>query len=137
MINILLVEDSLEDAKLIIRALGQIPNPCKIHHVEDGQEALDFLFDNTKPMPQLIIMDLKMPRVDGLEVLNILKNDEAKRVIPVVMLTSSKEERDIVNSYKLGVNAYIVKPVDFKDFTETVNRLGLFWVKVNQPPALR
>jgi two-component system response regulator len=135
MINILLVEDSLEDAKLIIRALGQIPNPNKIHHVEDGQEALDFLFDDTKPTPQLIIMDLKMPRVDGLEVLKVLKKDEAKRVIPVVMLTSSKEERDVLNSYKLGVNAYIVKPVDFKEFIETVNRLGSFWLKVNQPPA--
>jgi two-component system response regulator len=135
MINILLVEDSIEDAKLIIRALNQIKAHDKIHHLEDGQEALDYLFQPDSPLPQLIIMDLKMPRVDGLEVLRRLKADERRKVIPVVMLTSSKEEQDIINSYQLGVNAYIVKPVDFHKFTSTVSSLGSFWLSVNQPPA--
>ena len=136
MFDIVLVEDSPEDARLIIRALNQIQAAIKIHHLEDGQEAIDYLFDPSSPSPNLIIMDLKMPRVDGLEVLKAIKADDKKKVIPVVMLTSSKEEKDIVNSYKLGVNAYIVKPVDFREFSNVVSSLGGFWLSVNQSPGV-
>ena len=103
-------------------------------HLEDGQEALDFLFDDKNRMPKLILLDLKMPKVDGIQVLRKLKADERKKVIPVVVLTSSKEESDIVDTYKLGVNAYIVKPVDFDQFVKAVAQLGLFWLLLNQPP---
>jgi two-component system response regulator len=100
--------------------------------VEDGQEALDYLFTEGNQMPKLILLDLKMPKVDGLEVLAKLKDDEVKRMIPVVILTSSKEEVDIVKSYKLGVNAYIVKPVDFDQFVTAITQVGLFWLGLNQ-----
>jgi two-component system response regulator len=133
-VEILLVEDSPDDAELTIRALKKNNLANHLLHLEDGQEALDFLFDAENGMPKLILLDLKMPKVDGIEVLRRLKADDKRKVIPVVMLTSSKEERDIVESYKLGVNAYIVKPVDFNQFVSAVTELGLFWLILNQPP---
>ena len=133
-IEILLVEDNLNDAELAIRALKKNNLANHLLHLEDGQEALDFLFDDKNRMPKLILLDLKMPKVDGIQVLRKLKSDERKKVIPVVVLTSSKEESDIVDTYKLGVNAYIVKPVDFDQFVKAVAQLGLFWLLLNQPP---
>jgi len=134
-VDILLVEDNPEDADLAIRALKKHNLTNNLLHVEDGQEALDFLFNDEHEMPQLILLDLKMPKVDGIEVLRKLKSDEKKKIIPVVVLTSSKEDRDIVEAYELGVNAYIVKPVDFNQFVKAVSDLGLFWLVLNQPPS--
>jgi two-component system response regulator len=134
-IEILLVEDNPDDAELTIRTLRKNNLANHLLHKEDGQEALDFLFSEENVMPRLILLDLKMPRVDGIEVLRRLKSDERRKVIPVVVLTSSKEERDIIESYKLGVNAYVVKPVDFDQFVKAVTQLGLFWMIHNQPPA--
>ena len=134
-IEILLVEDNPDDAGMTIRTLKKNNLANHILHLEDGQEALDYLFNEENKMPRLILLDLKMPRVDGIEVLRKLKADEKKRVIPVVVLTSSKEERDIIEAYKLGVNAYIVKPVDFDQFVKAVTQVGLFWLVLNQPPA--
>jgi two-component system response regulator len=134
-VEILLVEDNPDDAGLAIRSLKKNNLANRLLHLEDGQEALDFLFNDKNEMPRLILLDLKMPKVDGIEVLRRLKSDEKRRVIPVVVLTSSKEERDIVESYKLGVNAYIVKPVDFDQFAKAVSELGLFWMVLNQPPV--
>lgn len=133
-VDILLVEDNPDDAGLTIRALKKHNLANKLLHLEDGQEALDFLFSDKNEMPRLVLLDLKMPRVDGIDVLRRLKNDERRKVIPVVVLTSSKEEKDIVESYQLGVNAYIVKPVDFDQFAKAVADLGLFWMVLNQPP---
>ena len=133
-VEILLVEDNQNDAELTIRALRKNNLANHLLHLEDGQEALDFLFDEKNGMPKLILLDLKMPKVDGIEVLRRLKSDERKKVIPVVVLTSSKEESDIVETYKLGANAYIVKPVDFDQFVKAVAQLGLFWLLLNQPP---
>lgn len=133
-IDILLVEDNPDDADMVIRALKKNNLTSRLLHLEDGKEALDFLYDEENSMPRVILLDLKMPRVDGIEVLRKLKGDEKRRVIPVVMLTSSKEERDIVESYRLGANAYIVKPVDFEKFTSAITQLGLFWLFLNQPP---
>jgi two-component system response regulator len=134
-IDILLVEDNAEDADLAMRALKKNNLIRNIIHVDDGQEALDFLFNDSNEMPHLILLDLKMPRVDGIEVLRKLKADAKKKVIPVVMLTSSNEEKDIIESYKLHVNAYIVKPVDFAQFTKAVTDIGLFWTTLNRPPV--
>jgi two-component system, response regulator len=132
-IDILLVEDNLDDAGLTIRALKKNNLTARLLHLRDGEEALEFLFsENENPLPKLILLDLKMPKVDGIEVLRKIKLDERKKVIPVVILTSSKEDRDIVESYKLGVNAYIVKPVDFEKFVKAVTELGLFWISLNQ-----
>jgi two-component system, response regulator len=134
-IDILLVEDNLDDAGLTIRALKKNNLTSRLLHLRDGEEALEFLFsENENPLPKLILLDLKMPKVDGIEVLRKIKLDERKKVIPVVILTSSKEDRDIVESYKLGVNAYIVKPVDFEKFVKAVTELGLFWITLNQTP---
>ncbi len=134
-VEILLVEDNPNDAELAIRALKKNNLANHLLHLENGQEALDFLFEENNRMPKLILLDLKMPKVDGIEVLRRLKSDEKKKVIPVVILTSSKEESDIVETYKLGVNAYIVKPVDFDQFVKAVAQLGLFWLLLNQPPV--
>ena len=133
-VEILLIEDNPDDAGLAIRALKKNNLANKLLHLQDGQEELDFLFDDNNQMPKLILLDLKMPKVDGIEVLRKLKSDERKRIIPIVVLTSSKEERDIVESYKLGVNAYIVKPVDFDQFVKAVTELGFFWLILNQAP---
>lgn len=132
--EILLVEDNPNDAELAIRALKKNNLANNLVHLEDGQEALDYLFDDNNEMPKLILMDVKMPRVDGIEVLRKLKSDEKRKTIPVVMLTSSKEDKDIIDAYNLGVNAYIVKPVDFEQFVKAVTQLGFFWMILNQPP---
>ena len=140
-IEILLVDDSSGDIELTLHALRQNAMVNRIHVARDGEEALNFLFcrapflDRTgEPLPRLILLDLKMPRVDGLTVLRTLKEDLRTRAIPVVILTSSKEEKDLMKSYDLGVNSYIQKPVDFDQFRETVRALGLYWLLVNQAP---
>jgi two-component system response regulator len=134
-VEILLVEDNPDDANLAIRALKKNNLANHLLHLEDGQQAIDYIFNEDNTMPRLILLDLKMPKVDGLEVLKKLKTDEKKKLIPVVMLTSSKEETDIVKTYQLGVNAYIVKPVDFDQFVRAVTDLGLFWLVLNQSPV--
>jgi two-component system, response regulator len=136
-VEILLVEDNQEDAELTIRALKKHNLANNLLHLHDGEEALNFLFSELhNNMPRLILLDLKMPKVDGIEVLRKIKSDSVRKIIPVVLLTSSKEERDIIESYKLGVNAYIVKPVDFEKFVKVVSEAGLFWVLLNQPPQV-
>jgi len=142
-VEILLVEDNPNDEELTLRSLKKNNVSNQIHVVRDGAEALDFLFGkgaysgrSLRDGPKVILLDLKLPKVDGLEVLRHIKHDAQARKIPVVILTSSKEERDIVESYQLGVNSYIVKPVDFAQFTDAVRQLGLDWMLLNQPPAL-
>jgi two-component system, response regulator len=140
-IDILLVEDTPYDVELTLRALTKknIVNP--VHVVGDGAEALDFLFArgsyenrDVNNTPKVILLDLKLPKVDGLEVLKTIKGDDSLKTIPVVVLTSSREEQDVVRSYRLGVNSYIVKPVDFEKFLEAVSSMGLYWLLLNQPP---
>ncbi len=134
-VEILLVEDNPDDAGLTIRALKKHNLANHLLHLQDGEEALNFLFsEKITGLPKVILLDLKMPKVDGIEVLRKLKADERKKVIPVVVLTSSKEERDIIESYKLGVNAYIVKPVDFDKFVKAIAEIGFFWLLLNEPP---
>jgi two-component system response regulator len=134
-VELLLVEDNAEDAELTIRALKKHHLANNLLHLHDGEEALNFLFSsNSSTMPKIILLDIKMPKVDGIEVLRRIKNDPYRKVIPVVVLTSSKEERDIIESYKLGVNAYIVKPVEFDKFVKAVSEIGFFWLILNQPP---
>ena len=134
-VEILLIEDNPDDAGLTIHALKKHNLANSLLHLQDGEEALKYLFSpEMKQIPKVILLDLKMPKVDGIEVLKKLKADETKRIIPVVVLTSSKEERDILESYKLGVNAYIVKPVDFDKFVKAISEIGFFWLLLNQPP---
>lgn len=140
-VEILLVEDNAADVELTLHALRKEKLANKIEVVGDGDEALDFLFCRGRFAerrfelpPRLVLLDLKLPKVDGLEVLRALKGDPRTRAIPVVILTASKEEKDMVNGYLLGVNAYIQKPVDFEKFRGIVKELGLFWLVVNQPP---
>jgi len=133
-IDILLVEDNMDDAGLTIRALKKNHLANNILHLQDGDEALNFFFSTSMlNLPKLILLDVKMPKVDGIEVLRKIKSDDNLKVIPVVMLTSSKEERDVIESYKLGVNAYIVKPVEFDHFIKAVADLGFFWMLLNEP----
>ncbi len=141
-IEILLVEDNPNDEELTLRALRKNNIANNVHVVRDGAEALDFIFATgiyaarrVESRPKVILLDLKLPKVDGLEVLRRIKADERTKTTPVVVLTSSKEERDIVDSYKLGVNSYIVKPVDFDKFLLAVSQLGLYWLLLNQPPG--
>lgn len=132
-LEILLVEDNPSDAEMTIRALrkGHIAN--KIIHLEDGQEAIEYLFGKKEnPKPKVILLDLKMPKVNGIEVLQRIKSDERTKLIPVVVLTSSKEDPDIKKCYELGVNAYVVKPVEVESFNKAVQDLGLFWILINQ-----
>lgn len=138
-IDILLVEDNPNDAEMALRALKKNKITNRILWVKDGEEALDFLYargeysdEENNNYPKIILLDLKLPKVDGKEVLKTLKNDAEKKVIPVIVLTSSKEESDIVESYQLGVNSYIVKPVEFDKFVEAVNNIGLYWLLLNQ-----
>jgi two-component system, response regulator len=140
-IEILLVEDNPTDVELTLRALTKknIVNP--VHVVGDGAEALDYLYARGKYQdrdimnkPKVILLDLKLPKLDGLEVLKTIKGDARLKTIPVVVLTSSSEEPDIIRSYQLGVNSYIVKPVDFEKFADAVSHLGLYWLLLNQPP---
>jgi two-component system, response regulator len=142
-VEILLVEDNPNDVELTLHTLKRHHLANRIHVVGDGAEALAFLFctgayahRHLSHGPKVILLDLKLPRVDGLEVLQRLKGDPRTRMLPVVVLTSSREERDVVESYRLGVNSYITKPVDFEQFTEAVRTLGLYWVILNQPPVL-
>jgi two-component system response regulator len=134
-VEILLVEDNPDDAELTIRALKKHNLANNLLHLQDGEEALNFIFSpQTASLPKIILLDIKMPKVDGIEVLRKIKSDEHRKIIPVVVLTSSKEERDIIETYKLGVNAYIVKPVEFEKFVSAVSEIGFFWLLLNQPP---
>jgi two-component system response regulator len=140
-IEILLVEDNPNDVELALRALKKHNLANKVHVVKNGAEALDYIFAtgayagrDVNNKPKVILLDLKLPKVDGLEVLRRIKADERTKVIPVVVLTSSTEERDIIESYQLGVNSYIVKPIDFDKFIDAVSELGLYWLLLNQPP---
>ena len=140
-IEILLVEDNPSDVELTLRALKKNNIANSIHVVTDGEEALEFLFAsgryssrNIKNNPKLVILDLKLPKVDGLEILRRVKSDERTKIIPVVILTSSKEESDVIMGYKLGANSFIVKPVDFDKFIATVKELGMYWLLLNEPP---
>lgn len=140
-VEILLVEDNPNDAELAIRALKKNKIANNVEHVIDGEVALDFLFArneyserNMNNVPRLILLDLKLPKIDGLEVLREIKGNPITKVIPVVVLTSSKEEKDLIESYNLGVNSYIVKPVDFDKFIEAVRDLGMYWLILNQMP---
>ena len=143
-IEILLVEDNPDDVELTLHAFQKHHLANRVHVVRDGAEALDFLFRtgafkdrHIEDSPQLVLLDLKLPKVDGLEVLRRMKGDPRTRMIPVVMLTTSREERDITESYRLGVNSYIVKPVNFEQFTEAVRQLGLYWLLMNEPPPIQ
>ena len=133
--QILLVEDNPSDIELSLHALKKNHLANHIEVARDGAEALEYLFGaDAKPVPRLILLDLKLPKVDGLEVLQKIKADPRTRSVPVVVLTSSREDRDIVECYKLGVNSYIVKPVDFGQFAEAVRSLGMYWLLLNEPP---
>ena len=140
-VEVLLVEDNVHDAEMTIRALRKVNLANNLIHVKDGEEALDFIFAKGKfsdrqqtDLPKVILLDIKMPKVDGIEVLRQLKSRESSKTIPVVIMTSSKEEQDIINSYQLGVNSYVVKPVDFEGFARAVSQLGMYWLLTNQPP---
>lgn len=138
--RILLVEDSPNDVELILTALSENRLANEVVVVRDGEEALDYLYRKgvfklrMEGNPVVVLLDLKLPKVDGLEVLAQIKSDPELRAVPVVVLTSSREEQDLINSYNLGTNAYVVKPVDFHEFVDTIKELGLFWAVVNQPP---
>jgi two-component system response regulator len=141
-VEILLVEDNQDDVELTLHALKKENLANNIHLARDGEEALDFLFCNGSHAdrsfdqpPRLVLLDLKLPKVDGMEVLKRLKADPRTRTIPVVILTSSKEERDLLKGYDLGANSYIQKPVDFDQFRDTVKSVGLYWLLINQPPV--
>ena len=140
-VEILLVEDNMSDAELTIRALKKHNLANKLIHMEDGQEALDFIFAEgnyserkIEDTPKVILLDLKMPKINGIQVLKKIKSDERTKKIPVIVLTSSKEDPDIQECYLLGVNSYVVKPVQFEKFLEVVSQLGLYWMLINQPP---
>jgi CheY-like chemotaxis protein len=143
-VEILLVEDNPADVELTLHALRSNNLINQVQVVRDGEEALDFLFSrgsysdrNSEAPPKLILLDLKLPKVDGLDVLREIRSNSRTRPLPVVILTSSKEERDMVAGYQLGVNSYIQKPVDFSQFRETVKQLGLYWLLINQPPPAK
>jgi CheY-like chemotaxis protein len=141
LVEILLVEDNPTDAELTIEALKENNFANKLVWVKDGEQALDFLFGrgeyadrgNGKP-PKVVMLDLRLPKVDGLEVLRTMKSDPLTEMIPVVVLTSSKEDRDVAESYKLGVNSFISKPIEFDAFAQVVAQLGMYWLLVNRPP---
>src|SRR5215475_7531286 len=138
--RILLVEDDPKDVELTMTALGDYNLSNEVVVASDGEEALDYLYCRGRYQrrsgenPAVMLLDLKLPKVDGLEVLKAVKSDEALKFIPVVVLTSSREEQDMVASYKLGVNAYVVKPVDFHEFVNAIKELGVFWAIINEPP---
>lgn len=142
-VELLLVEDNPQDLELALRALRKANLANRIHVARDGAEALDFVFcegnhagRNIADGPNVILLDLKLPKIDGLGVLRRLKGDQRTKVIPVVVLTSSREQRDVIESYELGVNSYIVKPVNFEQFAGAVRDLGLYWLVLNQPPKM-
>ena len=138
--RILIVEDDPKDVELTLTALEEYNLANEVVVTRDGEEALDYLYcrgnftTRTNDNPAVLLLDLKLPKVDGLEVLQQIKSDEKLRMIPVVVLTSSREEKDMVASYKLGVNAYVVKPVDFHEFVNAIKELGVFWAVINEPP---
>ena len=140
---ILLVEDNPDDEALAIRALRKNRIANEVIVARDGAEALDYLFGtgkycdrDTSIMPQIILLDLKLPKIDGLEVLRQIRANETTRLLPVAILTSSKEEKDLIEGYRLGANSYIRKPVDFNQFSESVLQLGLYWLVFNEPPPV-
>jgi len=141
-VELLSVEDNINDAELTTRELKKHHFTNSVFHVRDGEEALDFIFATGKyesirsidAPPRLILLDIKMPKINGLEVLKKIKSDERTKSIPVVMLTSSKEDPDIKNSYQLGANSYVVKPVNFVGFAESIKNLGFYWLLLNEPP---
>ena len=139
--EILIVEDNPDDLDMTLRALRQVNLANRIHVARDGAEAVDFIFGpgpepgrTTGSEPRLILLDLKLPKIDGLEVLKRIKTDPRTTMIPVVVLTSSKEQNDVIESYKLGVNSYIVKPMNFEAFIASVQELGMYWLLLNVPP---
>jgi len=141
-IEVLIVEDNPQDLELTLRALKKANLSNRIQVARDGKEALDFIFcegthagRKMDSGPKIVLLDLKLPKVDGLEVLKKVKSDPRTKALPVVVLTSSREQRDVVESYRLGVNSYIVKPVDFERFAAAVGELGLYWLLLNQPPT--
>jgi two-component system, response regulator len=143
LVEILIVEDNEQDLELAQRALRKAKVTNRIHVARDGEEALEFLFcegpyaeRKMEDGPKVILLDLKLPKIDGLEVLQRIKGDVRTKSIPVVVLTSSKEQNDVVETYNFGVNSYIVKPVNFEQFSETVQKLGLYWLLINHPPQL-
>lgn len=140
-VEILLVEDNPNDIELTLHTLRRDNLANRIHVAHDGEEALDFLFRRNQysnrlanQQPRLILLDLKLPKVDGIEVLRQIRQDPHTKALPVVILTASREEQDMVNGYRLGVNSYIQKPVDFDQFRDTIKQIGLYWLVVNQPP---
>lgn len=140
-VEILLVEDNPEDIELTLRALKKNNLANKVHIVQDGEEAIDYIFGTGKysnrkieDKPKVILLDLKLPKISGLEVLKKIKTNDKTKLIPVVVLTSSREESDIIESYKLGINSYIVKPVEFNKFIKSVSDLGLYWLLLNEAP---
>jgi len=141
--RMLLVEDDARDVELTLEALEESNLANEVDVARDGLEALDYLYrrgrfaDRNQEAPAVVLLDLKMPKVSGIEVLRKIKSDESLKMIPVVVLSSSAEERDVIESYKLGVNAYVVKPVDIQQFLEAIRKLGLFWALVNEPPPNR
>jgi two-component system response regulator len=142
-VDLLLIEDNTSDAELTIRELKKHNLANNMFHVRDGEEALDFVFAtgkyagarNMEHPPKIILLDIQMPKVNGMEVLQKIKSDERTKTTPVVMLTSSKEDPDIKRCYALGANSYIVKPVNFESFAESIKSLGFFWLLINQSPA--
>jgi two-component system, response regulator len=140
-IDILLIEDNPNDAELTVRVLKKNNIANAIHVIPDGAEALEFFFAEGKysgrdmnNSPKIVILDLKLPKVDGIEILKRVKSDDRTKTIPIVVLTSSKEESDVIKSYKLGANSYIVKPVDFQKFADSIRDLGYYWLLLNEPP---
>ena len=140
-VDILLVEDDPHDAELTLRTLGKSHAGRSVQVVRDGEEALDYIFCRAAysgrdilSQPRLILLDLKLPRLNGIEVLKQIKADQRTRAVPVVIMTSSGERRDVVDSYSFGVNSYVVKPVDYEGFSKAVQELGLYWMVVNHPP---
>jgi two-component system response regulator len=141
---ILLVEDNPDDAHLALRAFEQSPVPNEIVLARDGQEALDYLFAtgsfaarDPKSVPDVVLLDLKLPKIDGLGVLRRIRTDERTRLLPVVILTSSNEERDVIGSYNLGANSFVQKPVDFSQFMQAAQQLGVYWLALNHPAPAR
>lgn len=140
--DILLIEDNIDDADLTIRALKKNNTVFSLIHLKDGEEALDYIFckgnfanRDSNDLPKIIILDLKMPKIDGIEVLNKLKSDLRTKIIPVIVLTSSNQTKDIQECYRLGANSYIVKPVEFEGFVSTISNIGHYWLAQNQSPA--